>query len=77
MDGKQDVIMTLVYCGLAVFLCFVVGGFGVVSAVYAVLRAFRAREKGHQFAGLCIGLSIATAIAIGGMLIFRMQRGAY
>ena len=63
-DGKYDVIWALVRSTLALVFFFLLGGIGVFFAGYAVMYAFRARDKGHQHANLAIGISICALVLV-------------
>jgi hypothetical protein len=72
-DGKWDVIWAIARSGLALVLFFFLKYAGLVTAVYAVIWAFRAREKGHKLANVGIAISIVTLIFIGIGWFLRMN----
>jgi hypothetical protein len=63
-DGKSDIIWAIVRSVLAVVFCFVLGGWGIFFAIYAVVFAFRAKSKGHRHAAIAIGISITALVLV-------------
>jgi hypothetical protein len=63
-DGKMDVVWAIVRSALALVFFFVLGGLGVIISIYAIVYAFRAREKGHKLANVGIAISVATLVLI-------------
>lgn len=63
--GKGDVIYAIVIAVIALLLFFVAHGIGLIIGVGGLVRAIRAREKGHALANVAIAISVITLVAIG------------
>lgn len=75
-SGNMDIAWALVRCAIAIVLLFVFSYAGLITAIYAVMWAFRAKSKGHRHAPTVIGITIAVLIFVVIVFIFRMSNGA-
>ena len=64
-DGKADLMWAIGRSVAALIFFFVLQGIGLFFAIYAVIYAFRAKEKGHRFGNLAVAISVVTLVIIG------------
>jgi hypothetical protein len=73
----MDIVWALVRSGLAIVFFFVLHAAGLITAIYSVIWAVRAQQKGHRHAPLVIGITVAVLICIIIGFVLRIGSGAY
>jgi hypothetical protein len=75
--GSGDIWRAVIYAVLAFVFVFFLNGIGVIFAIYGIMAAFRAKQKGHKLAPVAIVISIVglVAVAIGWMIRLRLIGG--
>jgi hypothetical protein len=78
-NGTSDIWGALIRSVLALVLFFFLHTIGLVFAIYGVMAAVRALQKGHKFgvAAVVISAAALVAIGIGYFLMFSGGGGGY
>lgn len=63
-DGKHELSRSLFRCGLALVFFFIFRWVGIISAIYALIYAFQARGKGHQYGNIAIAVAVLVLVFI-------------